>query len=96
MSDQRCEGWQGLREHRARWFTYRWIGWPSLSGSSIAGCARLRRRSATTEADVDGRQAQFEVPDAAELDGVELADTPPARPSWLDWAADRWPSLSDR
>jgi predicted kinase len=50
---------------------------------------------AITEADVDSWRAQFEVPDAAELDGGELAGPPPAWPSWFDWAADRWPSLAD-
>lgn len=44
-----------------------------------------------SEADVDRWQAQFEVPDAAELASEFLAAAPPQWPSWQDWAADRWP-----
>lgn len=47
-----------------------------------------------SEADVDRWRAQFQVPDAAELRGD--SPPPPPRPwsSWLEWAAERWPSLS--
>jgi predicted kinase len=48
-----------------------------------------------TEADVDRWRAQFDVPDAAELAGGEIADPPPRWSSWSAWAAERWPSLSD-
>lgn len=48
-----------------------------------------------TEADLDTWRALFEVPDAAELDGAELAGPPPEWLSWPDWAAARWPSLAD-
>ena len=47
-----------------------------------------------TEADLDRWRTQFEAPDAAELGGGEVADPPPGWPSWRDWAAERWPSLS--
>jgi predicted kinase len=48
-----------------------------------------------TEADVDRWRTQFDVPDAAELEGGEVADPPPGWSSWPEWAAERWPSLSD-
>ena len=48
-----------------------------------------------TEADVDRWRAEFDVPDAEELAGGEVPDPPPGWPSWRDWAAQRWPSLSD-
>lgn len=47
-----------------------------------------------TESDVDGWRAQFEEPDAAELAGTARVTPPAPWPTWLDWAADRWPSLS--
>jgi predicted kinase len=49
-----------------------------------------------TEADVDRWRTQFDVPDAAELAGSEVADPPPGWSNWFEWAAERWPSLSDR
>lgn len=48
-----------------------------------------------TEADVDRWRAQFDVPDAAELADGEVAGPPPGWSSWPDWAAERWPSLSE-
>jgi predicted kinase len=48
-----------------------------------------------TEADLDRWRAQFEVPDVAELAGSGVAAPPPGWSSWLEWAAERWPSLSD-
>jgi predicted kinase len=65
--------------------------------------ARIARRQATaphqtfpmTEADLDAWRQQFQVPDAAELDGSEVPGPPPGWPGWPDWAADRWPSLAD-
>ena len=47
-----------------------------------------------TEADLDGWRTQFDVPDAAELEGSEVADPPPRWYSWPEWAAERWPSLT--
>lgn len=40
-------------------------------------------------------QAQFQVPDAAELAGAEAPGPPAGWPGWPEWAADRWPSLTD-
>lgn len=64
--------------------------------------ARIRQRwEATphetypmTEADVDRWRAQFQEPDAAELAGASPPSSPQHWPSWWDWAAERWPSLS--
>ena len=47
-----------------------------------------------TEDDVDHWRAQFEAPDAAELAGGDVPDPPPEWSNWLEWAAERWPSLS--
>jgi AAA domain len=66
--------------------------------------ARVAHRQATaphqtfpmTEADLDQWRGQFEVPDAAELDGGTIPSPPAGWPSWPGWAADRWPSLADR
>ena len=65
--------------------------------------ARVARRQATaphrtfpmTEADLDRWRGQFQVPDAAELDGDTIPGPPAGWPSWPEWAADRWPSLAD-
>ena len=48
-----------------------------------------------TDADVDRWRTQFDVPDTAELAGGEVADPPPGWSSWPDWAAGRWPSMTD-
>ena len=48
-----------------------------------------------TEEEVDSWRARFEAPDTAELDGGEPPGPPPGWRNWLDWATDRWPSLSD-
>jgi predicted kinase len=65
--------------------------------------ARIAHRQATTpdrtfpisEADVAHWRTQFEEPDAAEVDGHDEVDSPPPGCSgWLEWAADRWPSLA--
>ena len=48
-----------------------------------------------TEADLDRWRTQFDVPDAAELEGRVVADPPPGWSSWSEWAAERWLSLSD-
>jgi predicted kinase len=47
-----------------------------------------------TEADVDQWRAQFEAPDAAELNGGEIPAPPAGCPGWPEWAAGRWPSLT--
>ena len=68
-----------------------------------AQLARIAHRQASaphqtypmTEAEVDRWREQFQVPDAAELDGGEVPGPPPGWPGWPDWAADRWPSLAD-
>jgi predicted kinase len=65
--------------------------------------ARIAHRQATaphttfpmTEADIDTWRTQFQVPDAAELDGADIPGPPPGWPGWPEWAADRWPSLAD-
>jgi predicted kinase len=64
--------------------------------------ARIAQREATaphttfpmTEADTDKWRTQFQAPDAAELSGGGTGpEPPPGWPGWLEWAADRWPSL---
>jgi len=48
-----------------------------------------------SEADVDAWREQFQVPDAAELDGGEIPAPPAGWPGWPQWAADHWPSCTD-
>jgi predicted kinase len=65
--------------------------------------ARVAHRQATTphqtfpmsEAELDQWREQFEVPDAAELDGGEIPGPPTGWPGWQEWAADHWPSCTD-
>jgi predicted kinase len=65
--------------------------------------ARIARRQETaphetfsmTEADVDQWRTQFQVPDAAELDGGEIPDPPAGWSGWPEWAAGQWPSCTD-
>jgi predicted kinase len=65
--------------------------------------ARIEHRQTTephrtfpmTEADVDSWREQFQVPDAAELDGGEIPSPPAGWPGWLEWASEHWPSLAD-
>lgn len=65
--------------------------------------ARIARRQETapyetfsmTEADVDHWRTQFQVPDAAELDGGEIPDPPAGWSGWPEWAAGQWPSCTD-
>jgi predicted kinase len=65
--------------------------------------ARIAHRQAATphrtfpmtEADVDTWREQFQVPDAAELDGSEIPGPPAGWPGWPEWASDHWPSLAD-
>ena len=65
--------------------------------------ARIARRQETephqtfpmSEADVDKWRKQFQVPDAAELDGGEIPKPPTDWPGWPEWAADHWPSWGE-
>jgi hypothetical protein len=65
--------------------------------------ARIAHRQATaphqtfpmSETDVDAWREQFQVPDAAELDGGEIPSPPAGWPGWPEWAADHWPSCVD-
>ena len=65
--------------------------------------ARIARRQETephqtfpmSEADVDRWREQFQVPNAAELDGGEIPTPPAGWPSWPEWAAMHWPSWSE-
>jgi predicted kinase len=66
--------------------------------------ARIARRQDTephrtfpmSDADVDRWRTQFQVPDAAELEGGEIPDPPPGWPGWQEWAEEHWPSCTDR
>ena len=49
-----------------------------------------------SEADVDAWRQQFQVPDAAELEGGEIPAPPAGWAGWPEWAADHWPSCTDR
>src|ERR1700761_2161099 len=65
--------------------------------------ARIAHRQATaphqtfpmSEADLDQWREQFQVPDAAELDGGEIPGPPAGWPGWPEWAVDHWPSCTD-
>jgi polyphosphate kinase 2 (PPK2 family) len=65
--------------------------------------ARIAHRQATaphrtfpmSEADVDRWRAQFQVPDAAELDGGEIPTAPAGWSGWSEWAVDHWPSCTE-
>jgi len=65
--------------------------------------ARIAHRQATaphhtfpmSEADVDQWREQFEVPDAAELEGGQIPGPPAGWPGWPEWAVDHWPSCTD-
>jgi predicted kinase len=64
---------------------------------------RIAHRQATTphrtfpmtQADLNTWREQFQVPDAAELDGSEIPGPPPGWPGWPEWASDHWTSLAD-
>ena len=66
--------------------------------------ARIAHRQATapdqtfpmTEADVDAWRQRFQEPDASELGADPVPGPPVGWPGWLAWAADRWPTLTDR
>jgi predicted kinase len=74
-----------------------------LSVDKDVQLARIAHRQATTphltfpmsEADVDQWREQFQVPDAAELDGREIPSPPAGWPGWSEWAANHWPSCTD-
>ena len=63
---------------------------------------RIAHRQATSphqtfpmsEADVDQWRGQFQVPDAAELDGGEIPSPPAGWPDWVEWAENHWPSCT--
>jgi predicted kinase len=63
---------------------------------------RIAHRQETTphqtfpmsETEVDAWRQQFQVPDAAELGGGEIPAPPAGWPSWLQWAADHWPTCT--
>jgi predicted kinase len=65
--------------------------------------ARIAQRQRTaphqtfpmSEADVDRWRTQFQVPDAAEIEGGEIPDPPAGWPGWLEWAAHQWPTSTD-
>ena len=65
--------------------------------------ARIAHRQATaprrtfpmSEADVDRWREEFQVPDAAELEGGEIPGPPAGWPGWPEWAQDHWPSCTD-
>jgi predicted kinase len=65
--------------------------------------ARIAHRQATAshttfpmaEGDIARWRKQFQVPDAAELRGGKIPSPPPGWQGWSEWAADRWPSLSN-
>lgn len=65
--------------------------------------ARIAHRQATashttfpmTGSEIARWRRQFQVPDAAELRGGAIPGPPPGWPGWLEWAGDRWPSLSN-
>ena len=69
----------------------------------VVQLARIARRQETephqtfpmSEADVDRWREQFQVPNAAELDGGEIPTPPAGWPSWPEWAAMHWPSWSE-
>ena len=48
-----------------------------------------------SEADVDAWRPQFQVPDAAELNGGEIPAPPAGWPGWPEWAVSHWPSCTD-
>jgi predicted kinase len=68
-----------------------------------AQLTRIARRQETephqtfpmSEADVDRWREQFEVPDAAELDGDEIPPPPADWVGWPEWAAMHWPSWNE-
>ena len=47
-----------------------------------------------TEADVDAWRQQFEVPDAAEIQGGEIPAPPAGWSSWPQWAEGHWPTCT--
>jgi predicted kinase len=65
--------------------------------------ARIAHRQATsphqtfpmTEADVDRWREQFQVPEVVELSGDAIPSPPESWAGWPEWAAQRWPSLTD-
>jgi len=48
-----------------------------------------------SEPELEAWRQQFQVPDAAELDGGEIPAPPAGWPGWPEWAAGHWPSCTD-
>lgn len=46
-----------------------------------------------SEAEVDARREQVQVPDAGEFDGGEIPAPPTGWPGWPEWTAEQWPPL---
>lgn len=67
-----------------------------LARIAYGQACRPDRTFPVTEAEADTWRAQFEEPDAAELDGGAPGGPPAGWPGWPEWAAARWPSLADR
>jgi predicted kinase len=89
----------------------RWMARANGAGSQVVylpidkdvQLARIARRQEMepgqtflmSEAEVDRWRKQFQVPDAAELDGGEISEPPTGWSGWTEWAADHWPSCND-
>ncbi len=56
---------------------------------------QLARIAHRQETNVDAWREQFQVPDAAELDGGEIPAPPAGWPGWPEWAVDHWPTCTD-
>src|SRR5438477_40468 len=71
------------------------VGLPGAGKTTRAKeLAAPHRTFLMTEADLDRWREQFQVPDAAELGAGKVPGPPAGWPGWLEWAADRWPSLA--
>lgn len=46
------------------------------------------------EAELATAREALETPDADEMTGRSVPGLPPGWPGWLEWAQDRWPSLT--
>jgi hypothetical protein len=70
----------------------RWV----LEGRLISVALQALRLGTSVVLDyVDAWRQQFEVPDAAELDGGEIPAPPAGWLGWPQWAAGHWPSCTD-
>jgi predicted kinase len=50
---------------------------------------------AMTDVELEQWRAQFQAPDAEELQGSRIPPVPPEYATWSEWASRRWPSLPD-